>query len=88
MSSDVEAFDALCDERFDGWVEELRDFCTIPCETDQFPELDRGAQWIEQRINSDKSYVRARAILITLFKPAERLLFIAQSQINKGKAVG
>ncbi len=43
-------FDRLCDERFDGWVEELRDFCTIPCETDQFPELERGAQWVEQRL--------------------------------------
>ena len=43
-------FDRLCDERFDGWVEELRDFCTIPCETDQFAELDRGAEWVEQRL--------------------------------------
>jgi acetylornithine deacetylase/succinyl-diaminopimelate desuccinylase-like protein len=43
-------FDALCDERFDTWVEELRDFCAIPSETDHFPELDRGAEWIEQRL--------------------------------------
>src|SRR6266487_4073919 len=47
-----------------------------------------AAEWVEQRVNSDKSYVRARAILITLFKPAQRLLFVAQSKINKGKAVG
>ena len=45
-------FDALCDERFDGWVEELRDFCSIPSETDQFAELDRGAAWVEQRLSS------------------------------------
>src|SRR5438876_12006374 len=42
----------------------------------------------EQRVNSDISYVRTGAILITLFKPAECLLFVAQSKINKGKAVG
>ena len=47
-----------------------------------------AAEWVEQRVNSDKSYVRARAILITLFKLTERLLFVAQSKINKGKAVG
>jgi len=45
-------FDRLCDERFKGWVEELRDFCTIPCETDQFPELELGAQWVEQRLRA------------------------------------
>ena len=47
-----------------------------------------AAQWIEQRINSDIAYVRTGAILITLFKPVESLLFLAQSDINKGKAVG
>ena len=46
------AFDALCDERFEGWVDELRDFCTIPCETDQQPELERGAAWVEQRLRA------------------------------------
>ncbi|MEP7040878.1 MAG: M20/M25/M40 family metallo-hydrolase [Chloroflexota bacterium] len=51
-SLDLAGFDALCDERFDGWVHELRDFCTIPCETDQFPELERGAQWVEQRLRA------------------------------------
>jgi acetylornithine deacetylase/succinyl-diaminopimelate desuccinylase-like protein len=50
MTSDLPAFDALCDERFDGWVEELRDFCSIPCETDAFPELERGAAWVEDRL--------------------------------------
>ena len=50
MNTDLAAFDALCDERFDGWVEELRDFCTIPCETDQFAELNRGASWVDQRL--------------------------------------
>jgi acetylornithine deacetylase/succinyl-diaminopimelate desuccinylase-like protein len=49
---DLASFDALCDERFDGWVDELRDFCTIPCETDQFAELDRGAEWVEQRLRA------------------------------------
>jgi acetylornithine deacetylase/succinyl-diaminopimelate desuccinylase-like protein len=52
MAADLSAFDALCDQRFDGWVEELRDFCTIPSETDQFPELDRGAAWVEQRLRA------------------------------------
>ena len=47
-----------------------------------------AAEWVEQRVNSDIAYVRPGAILITLFKPAERLLFVAQSEINKGKAVG
>jgi acetylornithine deacetylase/succinyl-diaminopimelate desuccinylase-like protein len=50
MNVDLADFDALCDERFDASVEELRDFCRIPCETDQFPELERGAQWVEQRL--------------------------------------
>ncbi|MGZ6299180.1 MAG: M20/M25/M40 family metallo-hydrolase, partial [Candidatus Limnocylindria bacterium] len=52
MSGDLAGFDALCDERFDGWVEELRDFCTIPCETDAFDELDRGAEWVAQRLRA------------------------------------
>ena len=52
MTTDHAAFDALVDERFDGWVEELRDFCSIPCETDHFPELDRGAGWVEQRLRA------------------------------------
>ena len=52
MAPDLSSFDALVDERFGGWVEELRDFCTIPCETDAFPELDRGAAWVEQRLRA------------------------------------
>ena len=51
-AADLAAFDTLCDERFDGLVEELRDFCSIPSETDQLPELDRGAHWVEQRLRS------------------------------------
>jgi acetylornithine deacetylase/succinyl-diaminopimelate desuccinylase-like protein len=50
MNAGLADFDALCDERFDAWVEELRDFCSIPSETDAFPELERGAQWVEQRL--------------------------------------
>jgi len=50
VNADLADFDRLCDERFDRWVEELRDFCTIPSETDQFPDLERGAKWVEQRL--------------------------------------
>src|SRR2546426_7194102 len=50
--ADLSAFDALVDERFDGWVEELRDFCAIPSETDHFPELERGAGWVEERLRA------------------------------------
>jgi acetylornithine deacetylase/succinyl-diaminopimelate desuccinylase-like protein len=52
MAPDLSAFDALVDERFDAWVEELRDFCTIPCETDVAPELERGAAWVEERLRA------------------------------------
>jgi acetylornithine deacetylase/succinyl-diaminopimelate desuccinylase-like protein len=52
MNADLADFDRLCDERFDGWVEELRDFCAIPSETDQFPELERGARWVEERLRA------------------------------------
>ncbi len=44
------ALDALVDDRFEGWVEELRDFCSIPCETDAMEELKHGALWIEERL--------------------------------------
>jgi acetylornithine deacetylase/succinyl-diaminopimelate desuccinylase-like protein len=47
---DLAAFDALCDERLDAWVEELRDFCSIPSETDDQPQLTRGAEWVEERL--------------------------------------
>ncbi len=52
MSTDLTAFDRIVDERFDAWVEELRDFCTIPSETAHLPELERGAAWIEQRLRA------------------------------------
>src|SRR6266702_277536 len=47
-----------------------------------------AAERVEQRVNSDISYVGTGAILITLFKPAQRLLFVTQAKISKGKAVG
>ena len=50
MNAHLADFDALCEKRFHGWVEELRDFCGIPSETDQSAELERGAQWVEQRL--------------------------------------
>jgi len=52
MTAELTAFDAICDARFDTWVEELRDFCAIPSETDQEPELERGATWVEQRLRA------------------------------------
>src|SRR5262245_6870459 len=47
-----------------------------------------AAQWIEQRIDSNPAYVIPGAILIGLFKPTERLFFVAQSEIGKSKAIG
>ena len=47
-----------------------------------------AAQWIEERINSDPPYVSTGAILITLFKQAKGLFFVAESNINESKAVG
>src|SRR5256885_7422334 len=52
VAADLAAFDALCDERFDRWVDELRDFCAIASETDHFPELERGAGWVEERLRA------------------------------------
>jgi acetylornithine deacetylase/succinyl-diaminopimelate desuccinylase-like protein len=52
VAADLAAFDALCDERFDQWVDELREFCSIPSETDRFPELDKAAGWVEQRLRA------------------------------------
>jgi acetylornithine deacetylase/succinyl-diaminopimelate desuccinylase-like protein len=51
-TTDLAAFDALVYERFDSWVEELQDFCSIPCETDAFEELEQGAQWIKHRLHA------------------------------------
>lgn len=50
MNADLATFDALCDERFDGWIDELRDFCAIPSETDEFPELELAGEWVRQRL--------------------------------------
>jgi acetylornithine deacetylase/succinyl-diaminopimelate desuccinylase-like protein len=50
LTVDPAAFDRLVDERFDAWVDELRDFCTIPSETAHLPELERGADWVGQRL--------------------------------------
>ncbi len=50
MTADHTAFDRLVDERFDTWVDELGDFCTIPSETAHLPELERGADWVAQRL--------------------------------------
>src|SRR5438094_999637 len=52
VAPDLAAFDALCDERFDRWVDELREFCAIPSETDQFPDLERAAGWVEERLRA------------------------------------
>jgi acetylornithine deacetylase/succinyl-diaminopimelate desuccinylase-like protein len=52
MPPDLASFDKLVDERFDTWVDELRDFCTIPSETAHLPELERAATWTEQRLRA------------------------------------
>ncbi len=43
-------FDRLVAERTPAWIEDLRDFCRIPCETAQLPELRRGAGWTAERL--------------------------------------
>src|SRR5207245_3211263 len=63
--------------------------CKLPQRNNLFGERFEprlAAQWIEQRVDSDISYVRTGAILITLFKPAECLLFVAKAEINEGNA--
>jgi acetylornithine deacetylase/succinyl-diaminopimelate desuccinylase-like protein len=52
MTTDLAGFDRLVDERFDTWVDELSDFCTIPSETAHLPELERGADWVAQRLRA------------------------------------
>src|SRR5436189_6297041 len=49
---DLGPFDQLVEERFENWVDELREFCTIPSETAQLPELERAAIWTEQRLRA------------------------------------
>lgn len=48
--SDFAPFDRLVAERTPAWIEELRDYCRIPCETAQLPELRRGAEWTAERL--------------------------------------
>ena len=43
-------FDALVAERTPRWIEELREYCRIPSETAQLPELQRGAVWTAERL--------------------------------------
>ena len=45
-----DAFDKLVAERVPQWTEELREYCRIPCETAQMPELKRGAAWTADRL--------------------------------------
>ena len=45
-----EKFDKLVAERTKRWTDELSDFCRIPCETAQLPELKRGAKWTADRL--------------------------------------
>lgn len=45
-------FDQLVEERRDRWIAELRDFCSIPCETGHLQELRRGAAWTAQRLRA------------------------------------
>ena len=44
-------------------------------------------QWIEKRVNSNPPNVSAGAILIALFEPAKRLLFVVECEINNSKAI-
>ena len=46
------SLDALVDERGDRWIEELREFCRIPCETGHLDELARGARWTADRLRA------------------------------------
>ena len=46
-----------------------------------------AVQWIEKRVNSNPPNVSTGAILIALFEPAKRLLFVVEREINNGKAI-
>ncbi|HUQ16261.1 MAG TPA: M20/M25/M40 family metallo-hydrolase [Candidatus Saccharimonadales bacterium] len=48
--TDFAPFDRLVAERTPTWIDELREYCRIPCETAQLPELRRGAEWTAQRL--------------------------------------
>jgi len=45
MAVAYEKFDTLVADRTKQWTAELSDYCRIPCETAQLPELKRGAKW-------------------------------------------
>ncbi len=45
-----EAYDKLVMERTGRWVDELKDYCRIPCETAHLEELRRGATWTSDRL--------------------------------------
>jgi len=45
-----EKFDKLVADRTKQWTDELSDYCRIPCETAQLPELKRGAKWTADRL--------------------------------------
>jgi acetylornithine deacetylase/succinyl-diaminopimelate desuccinylase-like protein len=47
-----EAFDKLVADRTKQWISELSDYCRIPCETAQLPELKRGAKWTADRLRT------------------------------------
>lgn len=44
--------DVLIDERFDGWIEELRDYCRIPSETGHPEPLQDAAGWTADRLRA------------------------------------
>jgi len=53
MSEDrYAALDALVAERLPGWVEELRDFCSIPSEAADAEALRRAAAWTADRLHA------------------------------------
>lgn len=47
---DWAAIDRVIDERFDTWVQELIEFCAIPCETGAPDALSAGAAWTADRL--------------------------------------
>ena len=55
-----EKFDKLVAERTKQWTDELSDYCRIPCETAQLPELKRGADWTADRLRKAGAKVPAK----------------------------